>query len=295
MTTRDRAIGEDQLQAFVDGQLPPEGRRAVMAYLAGDGEEAQRLNDYRSLNEAMHLVYDEVLHEPLPERLKVERYQGRRLWLDGCRRWLEAGTRGLAPRLAAAMLVVLLSGSGGWWLHGVYRTPVYETPAASFARQAASAHLLYAPDLRHPVEFGADQQDSLLIWLSERLGHAVHAPNLQRLGFALVGGRLLPASGQPAAQLMYENPEAKRITLFIRARWTAPPAMTTAQEGTVNYATEGGVSMVWWTEGPFAYALTGQMDREAFFAAAKMIQDELHTPPALPGSTAEQVPAKDST
>ena len=296
MTTRDRAIGEAQLQAFVDGHLPPEGRRAVMAYLAGaDEEEAARLNDYRAVNEALHLVYDEVLHEPLPERLKVERYQGRRSWLDGCRRWLEVGSRGLAPRLAAAMVLVLVSGSGGWWLHGAYNAPVYETPAASFARQAASAHLLFAPDLRHPVEFGADQQDSLLVWLSERLGHAVHAPNLQHLGFALVGGRLLPASGQPAAQLMYENPEAKRITLFIRGRWTAAPAVSTAQEGTVNYATEGGVSMVWWTEGPFAYALTGQMDREEFFAAARMIQDELHAPPALPGSTAEQVPAKDAT
>ena len=78
----------------------------------------------------------------------------------------------------------------------------------SFARQAANAHLLFAPDLRHPVEFGADQQDSLLLWLSERLGQAMHAPNLQELGFTLVGGRLLPASGQPAAQLMYENPDA---------------------------------------------------------------------------------------
>ena len=142
----------------------------------------------------------------------------------------------------------------------------------SFARLAANAHLLFAPDLRHPVEFGADQQDSLLLWLSERLGQAVQAPNLQDLGFTLVGGRLLPSAGQPAAQLMYENPDAARITLYIRARWRNPPGA--AQEGTVAFAGEGGVSMVYWIEGSFAYALLGPMDREQLFATAKIIQQQ---------------------
>ena len=151
-----------------------------------------------------------------------------------------------------------------------------ETPAMSFARQAANAHLVFAPDLRHPVEFGADQQDSLLLWLSERLGQAMHAPNLAELGYALVGGRLLPASGQPAAQLMYENPDAHRITLYIRARWATP--LSGAQEGTVSFAGEGGVSMVYWIEGSLAYALIGPMDREQLFGAAKIIQQQLQAP-----------------
>ena len=71
---------------------------------------------------------------------------------------------------------------------------------------------------------------------------------------------------------MYENPDAARITLYIRARWATPSG---AQEGTVSFAGEGGVSMVYWIEGSLAYALIGPMDREQLFGAAKIIQQQL--------------------
>jgi anti-sigma factor RsiW len=258
MTTRQISIDEDDFQAFVDGQLPPEQRRAVMAYLAGRPDEATRMDHYRTLTEALHLAYDEVLYEPLPKRLRIEHYRGHSSWA------------------------------------GRYDRQEIETPAMSFAKQAATAHMLFAPDLRHPVEFGADQQDSLLVWLSERLGQAMHAPDLQQLGYNLVGGRLLPASGLPAAQLMYEDPDAQRITIYIRARWTTP--LNGAHEGTVNFAGEGGVSMVYWIEGSLAYALIGPMDREQLFSAAKTIQQQLEAP-VLPTPTPEQtaVTEKDAT
>lgn len=149
-----------------------------------------------------------------------------------------------------------------------------------FTRQAADAHTLFASDLRHPVEFGADQQDSLMLWLSERLGEAVHAPDLQALTYTLVGGRLLPAADQPAAQLMYDSPDGNRITLYIRGRWTTP--LGAAHEGTVNFAGEGGVSMVYWIEGPLAYALIGALDREQLFGAAKIIQQQVQPTAPLP-------------
>ena len=284
MTTRQISIDEDDFQAFVDGQLPPERRRAVMAYLAARPEESARMSDYRRLTEEMHLLYDEVLYEPLPARLRVEHYRGGTAWWASPLRWLGLAELSLAPR-AAAIALLLLAGAGGGWALGLhYIQPQVEPPAVSFTRQAANAHVLYASDLQHPVEFGADQQEKMLLWLSERLGQAVHAPNLQDLGFTLVGGRLLPASGQPAAQLMYENPDARRITLYIRANWASSPG--SAQEGTVTYAGEGGVSTVYWREGPFAYALLGELDREQLFATAKIIQQQRTVPVVPPEQTA---------
>jgi anti-sigma factor RsiW len=112
----------------------------------------------------------------------------------------------------------------------------------------------------------------------------VHAPNLQDLGFTLVGGRLLPAAGLPAAQLMYENPDAQRITLYIRGNWATTPGA--AQDGTVTFASEGGVSSVYWREGPFAYALLGELDREQLFATAKIIQQQRAVPVVAPEQTA---------
>jgi anti-sigma factor RsiW len=295
MTSLQTSIDEDDFQAFVDGQLPPERRRAVMAYLAGRPAEASRLDDYRTLGEALHLAFDEVLYEPLPKRLRVDHYRGQSSWAGRLSDWIGLGRLGPTMRFAGVALLLLTSGGGGWLLHDRYSGVQVETPAMSFARQAANAHLVFASDLRHPVEFGADQQDSLLLWLSERLGEALHAPNLQGLGFNLVGGRLLPASGQPAAQLMYENLDAHRITLYIRARWAT--AVNGAQEGTVSYAAgESGISMVYWMEGKLVYGLIGPMDREQLFSAAKNIQQQLQVP-SLPTLTPEQTATteKDAT
>jgi anti-sigma factor RsiW len=294
MTNLQISIDEDDFQAFVDGHLPPERRRAVMTYLAGRPDEASRMDDYRTLSESLHLAYDEVLYEPLPKRLRVEHYRGQSSWTGRLSDWLSRGRLGPAMRFAGVALLLVASGGGGWLMHDRYSAQGVETPAMSFARQAANAHLVFASDLRHPVEFGADQQDSLLLWLSERLGEALHVPNLQSLGFTLVGGRLLPASGLPAAQLMYENPDAQRVTLYIRARWATP--LNGAQEGSVSFAGEGGVSMVYWIEGNLAYALIGAMDREQLFSAAKTIQQQLQVP-VLPTLTPEQTATteKDAT
>ena len=284
MTTRQISIDEDDFQAFVDGQLPPERRRAVMAYLAARPEESARMSGYRMLSEEMHLLYDEVLYEPLPARLRVERYRSRTARWARPLRWLGLAELNLAPRAAAVGLLLLAGASGGWALGWHYLQPEVEPPAVSFTRMAANAHVLYASDLQHPVEFGADQQERLLLWLSERLGGAVHAPNLQDLGFTLVGGRLLPAAGLPAAQLMYENPDAQRITLYIRGNW--PSASGAAQDGTVTFASEGGVSSVYWRDGPFAYALLGELDREQLFATAKIVQQQRAVPVLAPEQTA---------
>ncbi len=293
MTTRQTSIDEDDFQAFVDGQLPPERCRAVMAFLAANPDEAARMDQYRTLTEALHLAYDEVLYEPLPKRLRVEHYRGQSSWSRRLQDWLGVGRHGLVARLAA-MALLLLAGSGsGWLMHSEITAQEAELPAMSFAHQAANAHLLFAPDLRHPVEFGADQQDGLP-WLSERLGGALHAPNLQSLGLNLVGGRLLSASGQPAALLMYENADAHRVTLYVRGRWTTP--VNGAHEGTVSYASQDGLSMVYWIEGPFAYALIGPMDRDQLFGAAKIIQQQMSVP-TLPAPTQDQTATteKDAT
>lgn len=296
MTARDLQLDEDELQAFVDGQLSPERRRAAIAHLAVNADDAERLAVYRELNAELHQLYDEVLNEPLPARLRVEWHLAQPSWLARlCSRFsIDLGL--WAPRFATLALLVALSGTAGWWLKGE-PAPIAEAeaPAAAFARQAAHAHMLYAPDLRHPVEFWADQRESLLQWLSTRLGVPVHAPDLTSLSFELVGGRLLPSAGQPAAQLMYEDENARRITLYIRGRWSVAESspLSDAQEGTVQFASEGAISLVYWTEGPLAYALIGEMDREQLFASARAIQSELQSPELLPAAPTAVKPAAD--
>jgi anti-sigma factor RsiW len=292
MTTRQTSIDEDDFQAFVDGQLVPERRRVVMAYLAGLPDESSRMGDYRTINEGLRQLYDEVLYEPLPTRLRIDHYRGRTSWRDRLQRWFGFGAFGLTPRLVGLATLLAASGASGWWMHS--SQPPVETAAMRFAQQAANAHLVFVPDLRHPVEFGADQQDSLLLWLSERLGAAVHAPLLHDAGFNLVGGRLLPASGKPAAQLMYEDASGKRITLYIGTRWAASSSAG-KPEGSVSYWTEGQVALVYWIEGELAYALIGEMDREQLFATADTIQQQLDLPVLAPPPEQTATTDKDAT
>lgn len=293
MTTHINSIDEDDFQAFVDGQLPPDACRAVMTYLAAHQGESERMSEYHQMSEELHRQFDEVLYEPLPKRLKVDTYRDNRSFAEQIRSWFDIDMRTFAIRFAAVAVLMTASGGTGWWLKAGDIESQQVTPAMSFARQAARAHMLFAPDLRHPVEFGADQRDNLTLWLTERLGDQVYTPRLQDIGFGLVGGRLLPAADLAAAQLMYESPDDRRITLYIRERWQAP--MTTANEGSVSYFGEGGLSMVYWIEGPFAYALIGELNREELFATAKTIRQQVETPGAAPVTEQTAETEKDST
>jgi anti-sigma factor RsiW len=84
-----------------------------------------------------------------------------------------------------------------------------------------SAHSLYVKEKLHAVEAAADSPN-LMRWLSNRITTPIDAPDLTAEGFTFVGGRLLPGDydgkdPSPAAQLMYENATAQRLTLYITA------------------------------------------------------------------------------
>ena len=82
----------------------------------------------------------------------------------------------------------------GWELRPE-RTIAQSTPdGAMIARRAAIAHATYSPEVRHPVEVGADDEQHLVGWLSKRLGIKLRAPKLDEAGMSLVGGRLLPGA-----------------------------------------------------------------------------------------------------
>ncbi len=54
------------------------------------------------------------------------------------------------------------------------------------------------PEVRHPVEVTAAQQDHLVQWLSKRVGRPLKVPVLAAEGYELVGGRLLSGDGGAA-------------------------------------------------------------------------------------------------
>ena len=252
-------ITEADLQAYVDGRLDDTRRHAVEEWVAARPEEAERLADYRRLSDGLRGSYDEVLSEPVPERLRLSVRPPRRLWRFA---------------IAAAWLVlgVAIGAAAGWQLHGSW--PVAGPTAdagAVMAHRAAIAHATYSPEVRHPVEVGADQEAHLVAWLSKRLGAPLRAPKLESVGYSLVGGRLLPGESGPVAHFMYQCNQGTRVTLYVRTE------ALNNQETAFRYAVEGKVRVFYWIDRKLGYALSsGDISKEDLFKVANAVYQQLN-------------------
>jgi anti-sigma factor RsiW len=123
-------VSEDDLHAWVDGQLVPERRLAFEQAMARDPALAARATDIERQNAWLRDGLDGLLHEPLPQRLiDAARMRPQRPRVRG---WV------VPAATAAAMLVVGMA--TGWYA----RDAALErsgTPT-TFARQAALTHAL---------------------------------------------------------------------------------------------------------------------------------------------------------
>ena len=243
-------VTEADLHAYVDGVLPEARRGEVEAYLATQPDDAQRVQAWRAQNQALHEWFDPVLDEALPARLgKLPRWRP-------------------LLRYAAVMGWVVLGGLAGWHLHAY--NAAKSADVAGFARQAAIAHVVYSPEVRHPVEVGADQEAHLVSWLSKRLGASLKVPHLSGIGYQLVGGRLLPGNQGPVAQFMFQDANGQRLTLYVRS------AAIENQETAFRFAQERGVSVFYWLDRRFGYALSGEVDKAELLRVARAVYQQLN-------------------
>ncbi len=264
------SVTEHELQAYVDQQLPAERQQEVQAYLARRPEEAQRVQSYQAQKQALQALFNPVLDEPVPQRLRQAAQTATPP---------HVATAANAPwylqRLAVAVAIAVVSGATGWGLRSNLEAapgtlaqrsvPQAITMAAAtgFAQRAAVAHAVYSPDVRRPVEVRADQEDQLVAWLSKRMGATMKPPHLQTLGYTLDGGRLLPGDKGPVAQFMYQDPAGAKLTLYVSqevpaaARAASSPNLDTA----FRFAQDNGVNVFYWVNGPFGYAISAQADK----------------------------------
>ncbi|MFQ5618365.1 MAG: anti-sigma factor family protein [Rhodospirillales bacterium] len=258
MSERIPNITDEDLLGFVDGRLDPARHADVARHLADHPEIAEEVDGYKDLNAALRAKYEPVLEEPIPARLLRAAARGR---VPG-----PTGVRSVLRVAALVALSVAVGGIGGW----LWRDASIEPPAWSdFARQAAAAHLVYVPEIQHPVEVTADRQTQLVQWLSRRIGARIEAPTLSDVGFRLIGGRLLPAGDGPAAQLMYEDGAGKRIAIYLRAD------IQNDREIAFQFTRARDVNVLYWLDGPRGFALSGDLNRSEMLRIAEVFYDEL--------------------
>jgi len=261
------------LCAWIDGELPPERRAEVEAWLREHPDDAARVRAWSADARSLRSALDPVLDEAVPTALTQTVWRKAPVVLPdfAWRRW------------AAALALFVLGGAVGagamWRVQGGASTHTTLASSGGWVQRAAVAHSVYVPEVRHPVEVKA-QEEHLSRWLTRRLDVPVKLFDLREQGFELVGGRLLPDASGPSAQLMYQAitppgaasaaAKPERVTVYLRKPDDTTPAG-------FRFERQGELGLFYWVEGksansgPTGYALVGALPREKLLALAEAI------------------------
>ena len=260
MRAVSRSIEEDDLQAWVDRRLTPKDNEAVEAYFAAHPESRARWSQYAEQREELRAAFAGPAEKMMPARLRIARL----LAEQRRRRHRRLG------RVAAAVALLIAGGIGGWGARDLL--PALTSPASAVLASAVfddaiAAHRTFSVETRHPVEVGANEEAHLVQWLSKRLGHRLIVPDLNALGFQLMGGRLLPADSGPAALFMYEDGKGTRLSCYHLV-------VDVAGETEFQFREQNGISAFYWVDDGLAYAIAANVPRGPLLKIAEIVYQQ---------------------
>jgi anti-sigma factor RsiW len=252
MAGRD-TIDDERLGAWLDGELDtdPAEHARIEAWLNDHPQDAERVKQWAADRDALRVRFAPMLDEPVPRHLSDL--------------VLGHGMPGAWPKVAmaagwmAAGVLIGALASWQWFARGGGELAA----AQGWVQRAALAHGVYVPEARHAVEVKA-QEEHLSRWLTRRIDVPVKLFDLSDEGFELVGGRLLPDGAGKSAQLMYQDAQGRRVTVYLRK----PEPGTGAA---FRYERQGDVGVFYWVESGAGYALVGALPKERLLALAQAI------------------------
>ncbi|MGA8382020.1 MAG: hypothetical protein WB710_12930 [Stellaceae bacterium] len=264
---------DDRLVAYLDGELEPAEQREVDALLDSDPALSDQLAALALSARLVRRAFDDVLHEPLPDRL-IAAARGQQVagatGLQAVPTRRRAGVARL-PRWSvglpiAASLAGLLAGGGATYF-GVGKF-IPGSPGAALGRsaiEAAVADNLWLDNAAGYFKLFVSAGDNSLIdvpatgdprqalqKISQSLPQQVRLPDLKPWGLNFRGARLIVVDGRPAAQLVYttSNKAIGPLALIIGSlnQPDIPPTFERRQD----------VNLIYWRHQGRAYALVGQ-------------------------------------
>ena len=252
----ERPITEDDLQAFVDERLEPPRQRQVEAYLAEHPESAARLDAFASQRDALRAALAPVASEPIPNRLDIRHLKPRRSRWSDYLRPLQA--------VAAAAVLVVAGGLGGWQLNGHVRSP--QNGIGALAQEAADSYSVFATDPQHPVEVA--EPVVLSHWVGSRINRPVGVPDLARAGFRLLGGRVVSTPHGAAGLYMYEDAKGMRLGVLVRPMKIDRTAKMVEHDF-------GNLSGYSWADQGLGYSLVGTASPSTLHPVADEVRRQL--------------------
>jgi anti-sigma factor RsiW len=271
---------DDRLIAYLDGEVDVPERREIEAWLDNDPAARDKLAALAESAALVRSAFDEVMHEPLPDRL-IAAARGETVSVEpspkivpfrrgpGTGRAPAARSWWLGLPLAASLCGLLLGGAVA------YLSAAKLLPGGLGGKQPAvemaAADNLWLDNAVGYFKLAASAGDGALVdvpatgdareaW--QKISQSLPQPqevrwpelNLQPWGLNFRGARLVVADGRPAAQLMYttDNKAIGPLTLIIGSSKEpdAPPTLARRQD----------VNLLYWRHQGRAYALVGQTD-----------------------------------
>ncbi len=242
-----KSVTEADLNAYVDGFLDAEDTLRVEAFLVDNPDAAAMVADWQSDSAALQAAFASNAVSRDGD-LALVSHSGR----------AASRPRMRLPAIAAAIALVFAAGmAAGHYGPRLWNGPdIQLTYSEILPQESKNAFLVYASEVRHPVEVFADEEAHLATWLGKRLAISdLKVPNLQPLGFKLVGGRLLPVDGRPGALFMYEDGSGQRITVLVGRN-------TENRNTSFRFASADRLETFYWIDGDLGYAVTGEIPRD---------------------------------
>lgn len=250
-------LTDERLIAYLDGELDAAERDAIALALEEDGnlrDHAARLSESAAL---LRAAFDEVLHEPLPERLIAAAHGGetaivvemaevrvRRAERIGWQRLLRSDRRWQAA-VAASLFALLLGGGGGYLVATRHGPIMIDQPPAAGQPQAYNSLDNIAGYHKLFVTAGTN---------TTAPADSVHPPNLKPWGLEFRSSRTLILDGRQATQLFYTTDNKQLGPLTIVVQSTTKPDLAPAWEH------RDDVNLFYWRHNGHAYTLVGTAD-----------------------------------
>lgn len=233
-------VTEVDLQAYIDGQLDVPRRIEVETFLQAQPETAARIMEELRRRDELRLFLSDDSWAPPAPTVDLSRQLERRL------AWRSAG---LTFRRAAAAMLLLVA---GWFAHDEFDSLFVDVVAAAhpvptFVEEAVEVYEV----ARLRLDAGLAPYPTVLPLTAHHGNGRMPIPALTD-GVRLLGSDLVPWDGGPAVLVLYRDGLDHLVCLFAAEveNFNVASPQTAAVRG---HAT------VYWQNGHFAYALSGDL------------------------------------
>lgn len=274
-----------EMLAYADNCLEPSRRAAFEALMRSEPDISLQIDEWRRQNNAIRAAFAGAGERSPPSRdLAPKNENARADWmpqpfktlrrLNDARMPARTSRQGAVARAAPATNAARLHpGRGVKLLAGLLvvgaaiLTSATDAGLGAAPEEAVSAGLAayrtYALGVTTPVEYATRDGQALGRWLASQIARATPVPDFSALGLTLVGGRIIPGARGPAAFVIYEGRDHRRVGLIAES-FDAPAPMSLKTRGL------NGLQFVYWTGAGHGFALFGRQDEPSLADLARL-------------------------